>query len=126
MTVNVGDTVRWIWADNLFHSVESGTTGTFDGLFRSGSPTTFATFQQTFKFAGVFMYHCGVHVEMTGVVTVVFSGASPPVGPAQPTTTTPAPTPNVQTRNEASSLLNVSSTVGIVIGLSHGFYFYAI
>ena len=81
ITIDAGDSIRWIWAGGL-HNVESG-TGTFDGRFTSGSPTDVVgtQFEQTFDAAFLaanpaagnsYPYYCVVHFGfgMTGTVTV--------------------------------------------------------
>jgi plastocyanin len=74
VTVNVGDTVHWVWASSG-HSVVSGaTTGCMsDGVFgTAGTQSTGATYDFTFTTAGSFQYHCGPHCQfgMTGTVVV--------------------------------------------------------
>ena len=41
LTIDVGDTVRWVWVSE-FHDVESGTSGApvGDGKFTSGNPVS--------------------------------------------------------------------------------------
>ena len=86
VTVNVGDTVHWVWIGGL-HNVESGVGGVFDGNFRSGDPTGAAgttfdlTFDQAFLDANpmpgnAYPYYCSVHVAigMVGFVTVNVPG----------------------------------------------------
>ena len=41
LTVDEGDTVRWVWEDG-FHNVVSGVNGVHDGAFDSGDPTPVA------------------------------------------------------------------------------------
>jgi len=96
LTIQVGDTVEWVWVSG-FHSVNSGLNGVFDGLFSSGppvfAPNTFSvTFDQAFLDANpvpgkVYDYFCSVHVAlgMTGTVTVqVPSGLVPRNGGTNP------------------------------------------
>lgn len=41
LSIEVGDTVRWIWAaDGMPHNVVSGLDGQFNGVFTSGPPTS--------------------------------------------------------------------------------------
>ncbi len=85
-TIQVGDTVRWIWVD-MTHNVVSGVieagVGVPDDNFRSGDPVlgpgpTFElTFDQAFLDAksmpdDVYPYYCIVHVgfDMAGSITV--------------------------------------------------------
>ncbi len=86
LTIQVGDTVHWVWISGL-HNVESGTTaegmGVPDGIFNSGPPTPVAgttfdvVFDQAFLAAHprpdqVYPYYCVVHVDvgMVGSITV--------------------------------------------------------
>jgi len=72
VTINVGDTVEWIW-DCDTHSANSGTPGNPDGLFDSGVLNTGATFSYTFLTAGTFPFFCTPHglcCGMVGSVTV--------------------------------------------------------
>lgn len=82
LTVNVGDTVQWLWVQG-FHNVVSGIDGKVDGAFSSGEAlrkdglTFEVTFDQAFLDANpvrdnVYSYYCDVHFffGMTGTVTV--------------------------------------------------------
>ena len=80
LTIQVGDTVHWVWA-STGHSVVSGANGTADNQFCSPSNTSCdnpplssmgATFDHTFTTAGTFPYYCSVHFSlgMTGTITV--------------------------------------------------------
>jgi len=84
LSVDAGDTVRWVWQDGP-HNVESGTLDGFvplpDGNFRSGDPVFPPTaFELTFDLAflqghpmpdDVYPYYCIAHVPlMFGTVTV--------------------------------------------------------
>jgi len=80
LTVQVGDTVRWVWGSSG-HSVVSGTNGNADNQFCSPSNTgcdnpllssSGATYEHTFTQAGTFPYYCSVHFSlgMTGTITV--------------------------------------------------------
>lgn len=68
ISVKVGDTVQWIWADgNLPHNID----GASDlGPFDSGAPKTSGAWTFRFKRVGTFRYHCDVHPAMIGTVTV--------------------------------------------------------
>ena len=91
VTINLGDTVHWIWVSGGFHNVESGIvvnlSGVHDGNFRSGDFTNVVgttydlVFDKTFLDAhpvagNVYPYYCIVHsaVGMVGTVTVVMLG----------------------------------------------------
>ena len=80
VTIQVGDTVRWMWG-SPGHSVVSGTNGNADNQFCSPSNTgcdnpplsgNGATYEHTFTQAGTFPYYCSVHflLGMTGTITV--------------------------------------------------------
>jgi len=64
ITVPVGTTITWINNGSEDHTVSSDT-----GVF-SGSVSPGKTFSFTFTTSGVFNYHCGIHPEMIGTVTV--------------------------------------------------------
>jgi plastocyanin len=71
-TIQVGDTVNWIWVSD-FHSTTSGTcttTCTPDGIWDSGVGQGL-TFSHTFTQAGTFPYYCTAHgAMMQGTVIV--------------------------------------------------------
>jgi plastocyanin len=62
-TIEVGDTVEWIWGDNHPHSATSGkgATGKKDGVFDSGIHSPPHTFSFTFNTAGKYDYFCAQH-----------------------------------------------------------------
>lgn len=51
------------------HDVTSGVRGSPDGAFASG-PRSSGSFSYAFAVAGVFPYHCQLHANMNGVITV--------------------------------------------------------
>jgi plastocyanin len=63
--VAAGDTVIWTNRMNMPHTVTAD-----NGDFDSGKFTKDKTFTHVFKTAGAFDYHCEVHSEMQGKVTV--------------------------------------------------------
>lgn len=65
LSVAVGAEVTWTNQDSTAHTVtfDSG-GGASDNLAQS------ATYKQTFSSAGSFTYHCSIHPNMTGTVTV--------------------------------------------------------
>jgi len=97
VTIAVGDTVTWDWADGLPHSVSSvAGPVTFDSTVLTGSDKTFAF---TFDQAGTYTYRCNIHPSgMTGTV-VVEAAQSTATATASPTATatTPAPTATATT-----------------------------
>ncbi len=76
LTINVGDTVEWLWVAG-FHNVVSGEQGEpSEGLlFRSGDPTGAAgtMFSYTFTETGLVDYHCEIHsgIGMRSQVNVI-------------------------------------------------------
>jgi len=80
LTINVGDTVQWVW-DSDVHTVTSGAECTADGMFCSPNDTNCAsgttsnagaTYEHTFTTAGTFSYFCTPHctLGMVGSITV--------------------------------------------------------
>lgn len=73
LTINMGDSIEWIWVSGL-HNVVSGFPGEpGEGeLFESGDPTDIpgTTFLFTFNEAGTFGYHCEVPEDL-GMVSSV-------------------------------------------------------
>ena len=64
-TAAAGSKVTWTNSDTTAHTV------TFDdGSADSGNLAVGATFDQTFTTAGTFAYHCTIHSQMKGTVTV--------------------------------------------------------
>ncbi|MFH1181629.1 MAG: cupredoxin domain-containing protein [Candidatus Woesearchaeota archaeon] len=64
ITVRQGATVTWTNEDSVAHTVVSDS-------FESPSLAKGQTFSHTFDTAGTFTYHCSIHPNMTGTVTVV-------------------------------------------------------
>ncbi|MCA9830276.1 MAG: CHRD domain-containing protein [Dehalococcoidia bacterium] len=102
LTISVGDTVTWGWADALPHSVTTVTAPvTFDSTVLTGTDKSFAF---TFTQAGTYTYRCTIHPSgMTGTVVVeaaqstatatasatVTATTSPAATATQPVTATP-------------------------------------
>jgi plastocyanin len=63
--IEAGDTVTWTNDDGFAHTVTAD-----DDSFDSGNIDPDGTFEQTFDEAGEFTYHCNIHSQMTGTVTV--------------------------------------------------------
>ncbi len=85
ITIQQGDTVRWIKPAGGFHNVNE--TSHTPATFRSGEPTSSA-FTYNFAFAapleGLFNYECEIHAPgMVGSVTVE-AGGTPPTVPTNP------------------------------------------
>ncbi|MEX1010660.1 MAG: plastocyanin/azurin family copper-binding protein [Balneolaceae bacterium] len=72
-TVTVGTTITWTNTSDVNHTVTSGSGGSPDGLFDSGTLSPDQTFSYTFDEVGNYPYYCIPHVDMgmTGTVTVV-------------------------------------------------------
>jgi plastocyanin len=75
VTINVGDTVHWVWEGTLAHTSTSGpctASGcTPDGRWDSGLHTAPFTFDFTFTAPGTYPYFCRPHApEMRGTVMV--------------------------------------------------------
>jgi plastocyanin len=88
VTINVGDTIRWVWATaSMPYTVTSGATGVADGQFCSlpaGQPVNATTcnsanyavsaphtYEHRFDTVGTFPYFCEVHgISMRGMIIV--------------------------------------------------------
>ena len=88
-TINVGDTVEWVWGLGL-HSSTSGVICVADGKWDSTLIAPPATFSVTFTQAGTFPYYCTLHCVfgMTGEIIV----QEPTLTPTSTVTATPTPT----------------------------------
>ena len=70
-TVAAGSAVTWAWDSNgQIHSV------TFNDQPIDSDIKSSGTFQHTFATAGTFAYHCRVHSNMVGTVTVTAAGSA--------------------------------------------------
>ncbi len=66
LSVAKGTTVRWTNNGPTTHTVTSNTS-----LFDSGNiAAPNGTFSYTFSTAGTYAYHCSIHPNMTGTITV--------------------------------------------------------
>jgi plastocyanin len=65
LTVPVGATVTWKFDDSTQHTVTAD-----DNSFASTPMANGQTFTHTFSAAGTVAYHCSIHPEMTGTITV--------------------------------------------------------
>ena len=77
LQIQQGDDVKWTWTGGT-HSTTSGQCSAGacgpDGLWDSGVKSS-GNFDHVFSSAGIFPYHCAVHLSaMTGTVTVLGSG----------------------------------------------------
>jgi plastocyanin len=97
-TINVGDTITWVWEGNMSHSVTAGTCSGNGGggIYGDGGGTCTAdttwqstglhpagfTFSNTFNGVGTFEYFCAMHLgAMTGKVIVQAATATGPCAP---------------------------------------------
>jgi plastocyanin len=66
VTVQAGQSVTWTWEDQgNQHSVTAD-----DGSFESCLQSAGSSFTTTFTKAGAYPYHCTIHAQMKGTVTV--------------------------------------------------------
>jgi plastocyanin len=65
LTVAVGSNVTWKFDDSTQHTVTAD-----DNSFASSPMSNGQTFTHTFSAAGTVAYHCSIHPEMTGTITV--------------------------------------------------------
>lgn len=78
VTIKMGGTVVWTHRDGTQKHTVTSDDGAFDSHPECASPLTpindclddGETFEYTFPTVGTFSYHCKIHPEMTGVVTV--------------------------------------------------------
>jgi len=89
ITVNVGDTVKWVNKDTAAHTVTSGSQADGpDGKFDSNLFMAGAEFSHTFDAAGKYPYFCMVHPWMAGII-IVESAPTPTPTPTIRDTTPP-------------------------------------
>src|SRR5215212_4971559 len=83
-TVSPGTTVTWVNNDQTAHTMTATNPA---GVFGSGTLQPGQSYSFKFDKPGTYTYHCEIHPDMTGTVTV--SGARPP--PVPPPAPPPAP-----------------------------------
>jgi plastocyanin len=86
-TVSVGDTITWNNVGAIVHTTTSGTSGTPDGLWDSGTMNPGASFSFTFNVpAATYPYYCTFHytIGMVGSVTVQGAHVPPSVSITSP------------------------------------------
>lgn len=76
ITIQAGQTVRWINNDPVAHTVTSGNPGDADegSLFDSGDLIQFDSFSHQFNVPGEYVYHCRRHPltpAMVGATVIV-------------------------------------------------------
>ncbi|NMH27070.1 T9SS type A sorting domain-containing protein [Flavobacterium silvaticum] len=69
MTIDNGDTVKWMWTSNIPHTVTTsdGAAETFASPVISG---TGSSYEHVFTITGATPYYCEIHPMMTGTITV--------------------------------------------------------
>ena len=65
VTVKAGDTVAWAFQDNNPHTASSDMA-----VFSSLPSTKGKTYSYRFTRPGTYRYHCSIHPEMMGTITV--------------------------------------------------------
>jgi plastocyanin len=96
LAVRVGGTVTFANDDDRAHTVTAD-----DGSFDSGLLNAGARWARRFGAAGTYRYHCAIHPEMRGTVTVPGSTDSVPPGPPLLPPRRP-PTPAAPSRDRAA------------------------
>lgn len=117
VTINVGDTVQWVWAANG-HSTTSGVPGTPDGLWDSGVQNNGFTFNQTFTGAGTFNYFCSPHGACCGMIgsVIVTAPETLQITRAQYTTSRSQLTVQATDSNSTAELTVSVTSTGTVLG----------
>ena len=70
LSILVGTVVKWENKDSVSHTATSGTPDVPDGIWDTGEIEPESDAKFLFSEPGVFQYHCTIHPEMTGTVTV--------------------------------------------------------
>jgi plastocyanin len=117
VTVNVGDTITWTNSDAQAHTATaddaSWDTGTISGSGGTGAVT--------FSTAGAFPYHCSIHPEITGTVTVQAAAgtAAPTAGATTPPTDvlpiSPPADDSIAGALAALAIVAAASAVGAIV-----------
>jgi plastocyanin len=82
LTINVGDTVKWVNTDFVAHDTVSGTNGVPAGVWKSALLARGSSFSFTFNVpTGYYGYYCTPHwaLGMVGSITVVPANVPPSV-----------------------------------------------
>ena len=66
VTVQAGQSVTWTWEDQANQHSVSADDSSFESCLQGAS----STFTTTFVKAGTYAYHCSIHPQMKGTVTV--------------------------------------------------------
>lgn len=67
LTINIGDTVKWLNNGPTSHTASSTQTGE---LWDSGTLASGAFFEHIFNTKGSYSYHCSIHPSMTATIVV--------------------------------------------------------
>lgn len=72
VTIPVGTTVTWTNLDRVSHTIVNSGTSQFGigQVFKSNPLGPGETFSFTFDKAGTYPYHCSIHTQMKGTITV--------------------------------------------------------
>ncbi len=109
LTIAAGDAVTWTNAADQEHTVTAD-----DGAFDSGRIPAGDAYANVFETPGTFPYHCTIHPQMTGTITVGAAAATdvptgsgepePPEGTLPPSfVANPTPAPATQAASPAPS-----------------------
>jgi len=118
VTIQVGDTVQWVWAASG-HSSTSGTPGNPDGMWDSGVQNTGFIFNQTFTTAGTFNYFCSPHglcCGMIGSVTVTSAADTVQITRAQYAIARSQLTVQATDTNDTATLTVSVTSSGVILG----------
>jgi plastocyanin len=118
VTIQVGDTVQWVWAASG-HSSTSGTPGNPDGMWDSGVQNIGFVFNQTFTTAGTFNYFCSPHglcCGMIGSVTVTAAADTVQITRAQYAIARSQLTVQATDTNDTATLTVSVTSSGVILG----------
>src|SRR6266850_6550004 len=118
VTIQVGDTVQWVWAASG-HSSTSGTPVNPDGMWDSGVQNTGFIFNQTFTTAGTFNYFCSPHglcCGMIGSVTVTSAADTVQITRAQYAIARSQLTVQATDTNDTATLTVSVTSTGEILG----------
>jgi plastocyanin len=66
VAIKVGNTVTWVNNDTITHNIVSD-----ESIFSSGPQAPSGYYSFKFTHIGVYTYHCSIHPEMKGKITVL-------------------------------------------------------
>src|SRR3954471_10264766 len=72
LTITAGTTVTWTNQDSATHTATAD-----DGSWDTGNIAQGASGSVTFNTPGTFTYHCSIHPNMTGTITVTAAAGAP-------------------------------------------------